>query len=350
MKLIKDTRQIKIAANNLKLFMLVLVFTASALSIHAQDTAVSLKQEASRIGWIAQYPASENNAGRKKLGARIIELVTGNKNTVQLSKPLSVVASSPDSIWILDQGNEAIFRVVKKVGEIPHFWEKKYMDFKSLVWLSEYSNKRLLFTDSYLNKVFVMDPSKKEVKPLNDTLMLEQPTGVAWSEATGEIWVVETRAHHIRIMNEYGETLKVIGKRGNGPSEFNYPTSISIDKEGNAYVVDAMNFRIQVFTKEGKLIKSFGEIGDATGYFARPKGIATDSQGNIYVADALFHTVQIFDNSGRFLYNFGSQGREKGEFWMPAGIFIDSKDFIYVADSYNSRVQVFQLLNGGKNE
>lgn len=339
--------------NRLACFRLLLaaVFVLGAsFPLLAQDSVVHAKQQGSRIAWVAQYPSNENEASRKKFGTRIIELVTGPKNSLQLSKPLSVVASSPDSIWILDQGNEAIFRVEKKVGEIPHFWEKKYMDFKSLVGLSTFTNNRLLFTDSYLNKIFVMDPAKKEVKPLNDSILLEQPTGIAWSKTTRQIWVVETKAHHIRIMDESGRTIKMIGTRGTGPGQFNYPTSIWIDKEGTAYVVDAMNFRIQVFSKEGDLITLFGENGDATGYFARPKGIATDSWGNIYVADALFHTVQIFDKTGRFLYNFGSQGRDKGEFWMPSGIFIDSKDYIYVADSYNSRVQVFQLLNGGKNE
>lgn len=325
-----------------------LFFQCFVPSVKAQDTGTGMVISKGEPGirWVDQFPSPEKLADERNMTTRLFDLLAGRKNKVKLSKPVSVVADYPEKFWILDQGNGATFQVNKKVGEIPHFWKKNSEEFKSLVWLARFSENRFLFTDSYLNKIFVADPSGKTLTPLNDSL-LGQPTGISWSPLTRQIWVVETKAHQIRIMDEYGRTVRIIGKRGNGPSEFNFPTSICIDKEGTAFVVDAMNFRIQVFSKDGSLISIFGEAGDATGYLARPKGIATDSQGNIYIADALFHTVQIFDKAGRFLYKFGSQGRGQGEFWMPSGVFIDDHDYIYVADTYNSRVQVFQLISGG---
>lgn len=295
------------------------------------------------IEWISQYPAMPGESAEKKFTEKVFNFITGKGERVVLSKPVAVIAMSPDTFWILDQGNGQMFSVQKGVGEITHFKKNDFRNFPSLVGIISLPGDSLLFTDSYMNKIYVSAPGKKETRSLNDSLVLEQPTGIAYSPVTGEIWVVETKAHRISILDKKGQLVKQIGGRGEEPGRFNFPTSIWIDNSGRAFVIDALNFRIQVFSETGELISVFGKIGDATGSFARPRGIATDSHGNIYVSDALFNAVQIFDISGNFLYTFGRQGHEKGEFWMPAGVFIDHDDNIYVADSYNSRVQVFHL-------
>ena len=215
--------------------------------------------------------------------------------------------------------------------------------FPSMVGICRTPGGDLLFTDSRLNRVVRL--SEEGLQFFGDTVVLDQPTGIACSPKNGDIWVVETGAHRISRFSPEGKLAGSIGARGSGEGLFNYPTFIWIDGEGRIYVVDSMNYRIQILDEEGRYASSFGEAGDATGYMARPKGVATDSRGHIYVADALFHVVQIFDRQGRFLDTFGSQGQGEGEFWMPAGLYIDDRDRIYVADSYNARIQIFQLEN-----
>jgi sugar lactone lactonase YvrE len=298
------------------------------------------------ISWMSQFPAHKAGEVKKNAALRIYEFLVQKNKGASLSRPVGILAHDPSSFWVLDQGDEAMFQVEKNKMEIPHSIKKKESYFTSLVGMCALPGGDILFTDSRLNKVFVYNEGSKKLTTLNDTLQFQQPTGVAYSPVTDEIWVVETNAHRISILNRKGELIKRIGGRGNEQAQFNFPTSITIDKNGDAYIVDAMNFRIQILNKKGEFISMFGEAGDVSGTFARPKGIATDTYGNIYVADALFHVVQIFDRAGNFLYSFGKQGREKEEFWMPAGICIDSKNHIYVADSYNSRIQIFQLVNG----
>lgn len=296
------------------------------------------------IRWINQYPSVTGKSKNKKIKDRISDAVFGSKDPV-LSKPMSVFALNPDSYWVLDQGNGSIIRVEKELAEIPKLLKKKNVSFISLVGICRNNKGDLLFTDSYQNKIYVYNHEKKDLHVLNDSLKLEQPTGIAFSGANNEIWVVETAAHRVSVLNEKGEMIRQIGKRGVEAGEYNFPTFLWIDAGGEAYIVDAMNFRVQILNKSGEYVSSFGTAGDASGYFARPKGIATDSHGNIYIADALFNTIQIFDKSGNFLWSFGSQGRDAEQFWMPCGIYIDGNDYIYIADSYNSRVQVFQLIN-----
>jgi DNA-binding beta-propeller fold protein YncE len=330
--------------------ILLILVQLFALESKAQDVIIDQKtapDQNSYIEWIGQYPSLPGEAGERKFKDRFVEFFTGKDRRMTLSKPVSVFAVNPDTFLILDQENGQLFKIRNGVGDITQFKKGNYINFPSLVGITELPGDSILFTDSFLNKIFVISPDSKEVKSLNDSLKLEQPTGIAYSPVTEKIWVVETKAHRISILDKSGQLKKQFGERGNSPGQFNYPTSIWIDNSGKAYVIDALNFRIQIFSDNGDLIKIFGEIGDATGYFARPRGIAIDSHGNIYISDALFNAVQIFDMSGNFLYSFGKQGRENGEFWMPAGIYIDHDDNIYVADTYNSRVQVFHLTKEG---
>jgi sugar lactone lactonase YvrE len=329
-----------------------MLLTGISYEVRSQEDVNENKtsEQKSYIEWISQYPYLPGESTERTFTERFVEFITGKDNEMILNNPVSVLAMNPDTFWILDQGNGRLFKILNGVGEITQFKKGEYKNFPSMVGIIELPGDSILFTDSYLNKIFISSPGKKEIKNLNDSLKLDQPTGIAYSTVTQEIWVVETKAQRISILDRNGQLKKQIGSRGVAPGQFNYPTSIWIDNSGRAYIIDALNFRIQVFSSNGDLISVFGEAGDATGYFARPKGIATDSQGNIYVADALFNAVQIFDISGNFLYSFGKQGREKGEFWMPSGIFIDHDDNIYVADTYNSRVQVFHLTRDRINE
>jgi hypothetical protein len=320
----------------------------SGISLNAQDTSLFNSRENPDdefIRWVSQYPSlnEENNAKPKD---RIVDFLFGSTQNKALIQPLAVMAFSLMDYYILDQENGTILRVKDELGEMTHFHNETFKNFISLVGICRLPYEKILFTDSYYNKVFYFTPGKKNLGVLNDSMTFDRPTGVAYSPVNQEIWVVETNAHRLTILDENGNLIRRIGGRGTSPGEFNYPTSIWIDNSGKVFIVDAMNFRIQVFSSDGNVLSVFGKPGDATGYFARPKGIATDSQGNIYVADALYNTVQIFDMRGNFLYNFGSQGHGEGEFWMPSGIYIDEQDYIYVADTYNARVQIFQFIKG----
>ncbi|MEN8155441.1 MAG: 6-bladed beta-propeller [Bacteroidota bacterium] len=310
----------------------------------AGDYPGSPGQPVYSIQWVGQYPAQKEKRERDRSTTWLTDLLFGKK-PADLVKPMSVVAMNPDTFWIADQGSGSILRVFNQVGEMTQLKHEEVESLPSIVGSCFIPGNKTLFTDSRLNTVFWFEHGQKALHILNDSLRLEQPTGIAYSAVNREIWVVETKAHRISVLDENGEMIRHIGGRGNAPGMFNFPTYIWIDNSGTVYVVDAMNFRIQVLDKEGAFISDFGEIGDASGYFSRPKGVATDSYGHIYIVDALFHVVQVFDREGNYLYAFGSQGEGPEQFWMPTGIYIDKRNFIYIADSYNSRVQIFELTD-----
>jgi DNA-binding beta-propeller fold protein YncE len=167
------------------------------------------------------------------------------------------------------------------------------------------------------------------------------------------------------------------GGKGAGKGEFNSPTAISVDSNGNVLIADTGNGRIEKFSPTGTFVTSIGQ-------FEAPNGIATDRGGNIYVAEiGSKHRVQKLAPEGRFiaawtpglygprriaigpddsiyvvdsgrnrivkfspdgqvLMTWGSEGSGDGQFKGFSSVAVDpTNNKLYVADSLNSRIQVF---------
>jgi hypothetical protein len=82
---------------------------------------------------------------------------------------------------------------------------------------------------------------------------------------------------------------------------FNRPTDIAWDAQGNMFVSDGYtNARIVKLDKTGRFIKTWGSKGSGDGQFDMPNSVAVDAQGNVYVADLGNKRIQVFDNDGTF--------------------------------------------------
>lgn len=305
-------------------------------------------KKAYAIEWVGQFSAPGDLPAARSFGQRVLDFLLGEKET-RLIKPVALLAGASGRLWIADQGAHSLTWIDPgkhrlKLLEAP---DREGLPSPSGVCFG--SGDEIFLSDSRRNRIF-RQQGGETLRILNDTLTLQQPTGIAYDPSKQQIWVAETAAHRLAVLDRAGNRLRTVGHRGSEPGEYNFPTYLWIDHTGRVYVVDAMNFRVQILSPAGEVLTVFGESGDASGYFARPRGIATDTLGHIYVVDGLFHTVQVFDRAGNFLTHFGKQGRGAGEFWLPAGIYIDTANRIYVADTYNSRIQIFQLVEGAENE
>jgi sugar lactone lactonase YvrE len=201
-------------------------------------------------------------------------------------------------------------------------------------------NGKLVVSDSVLDTLWLYDVDGTPRGRFGN-VPLRRPTGVAFDEVRGRLWVAETLEHRVRAFDLDGRELMRVGSRGSGPSQLNYPTMLASDAEGGLWLTDSLNFRLQHVTPTGSLNRFFGVAGDRAGSFARPRGLAVDAAGRIFAVDALLDAVQIFDSDGRLLLAFGGRGTDPGRFWLPSDVALDGRGHVYVVDSYNRRVQVF---------
>jgi hypothetical protein len=84
----------------------------------------------------------------------------------------------------------------------------------------------------------------------------------------GNIYVLDTGNHRLQVFDKSGKYLRTIGKRGQGPGEFNTPTSLQLDDEtGNIFVKDNMLRKIIIFEKKGKYIDKDIHLFELLNYF-----------------------------------------------------------------------------------
>jgi DNA-binding beta-propeller fold protein YncE len=129
------------------------------------------------------------------------------------------------------------------------------------------------------------------------------------------------------------------GGRGTGKGEFDSPTGIAVDGNGNILVADTNNGRIEKFSPSGTFITIIGTKGTLHGQLGEPNGIAVDRTGNIYVAEvASNHRVQKLAPDGTFIAEW--KGPDLG-FYGPRRIAIGPDDSIYAVDQGHTRIVKF---------
>ena len=179
-----------------------------------------------------------------------------------------------------------------------------------------------------------------------------QPTAVAVRSDGQRIYVVDTGrvgsdSHRVYVYAADGTRLKVIGRRGDAPGEFNLPADAAVAPDGTLWVLDAGNFRVQAFDPEGRPLRQFGGVGRGLGQFARPRGLAVDRDGLVYVSDAVFCNVQVFQPEGELLLALGSPADQDapGHYRLPARLACDERGYVYVVDQFFHKVEVLRRLS-----
>lgn len=279
---------------------------------------------------------------KSKESAVVLESIFGTDDSELLFiKPWGIASDSKGHTYITDAPKASIFifdmlnksvSVVEKVGS-PY----------GIVIDKE---GRLFASSGKYNMVLVYDANGSPLWSFGDDV-IKGPAGMAINEELGLLYLVDTKAHDIKVFNLSGDFLFAIGKRGDGKGEFNFPTDIDITSKGELVIADSMNARVQILDSEGTFIRSFGQRGMGYSGFQIMKGIAVDSEDHIYVVDTMASHIKIFSMKGELLLVLGGPfaGIAPGGFNLPMDIDIDDNDTIFITDQHNRAFHQFQYMN-----
>jgi DNA-binding beta-propeller fold protein YncE len=172
-----------------------------------------------------------------------------------------------------------------------------------------------------------------------DKGQFDSPTGIA-VDGNGNILVSDTGNGRIEKFSPAGTFLSTIGTKGSDHGQLGEPNGIAIDRAGNIYVAEvASNHRVQKLAPNGTYIAEWK--GPDSGFYG-PRRIAIGPDDSIYVVDQGHTRIVKFSPDGRVLAVWGSKGAGDGQFDDPTSVAVDSTtNKVYVADPRNKRIQVF---------
>lgn len=308
-----------------------------------------LPPEPARIRYVTSYRGADDfNTKKKQSGWKAF--VFGQDSTAPevpdtLVKPYGVAAGSDGRVYVSDTASRRVFVFDAERRTVTFLGDRQPAKLAKPTGIAVDASGTVFVADATHNRIFGYAPSGGLAVAIGRDGDLESPAGMAIDADRQRLYVADSKKHQVFCYSTAdGTSIRAIGRRGSEAGEFNFPTNVSVDKEGRLYVTDTLNFRIQTFDPEGHPLGAFGTLGDTPGSLNRPKGIGVDDEGHVYVADTSFNNFQIFDREGQLLLYVGSVGAGPGEFFLPAGLCIDRRNRVYVVDQGNARVQVFQYL------
>jgi len=93
----------------------------------------------------------------------------------------------------------------------------------------------------------------------------------------------------------------VLGKTGNEEAMLLNPRAVEADQTGNIYVLDDKAVQIKVYDPQGNFIRAIGRRGQGPGEFQGPRGFYLTPQQSLAVCDSLSRQVVIFGLDGQFI-------------------------------------------------
>ena len=188
-----------------------------------------------------------------------------------------------------------------------------------------------------------------------DQARFEFPYDVAYEASTGNLYVADYGNDNIRKVTPEGRVTTVAGNAGEGggfadgtgtAAQFDNPSGLEVDANGNVYVADLFNDRIRRITPAAVVTTLAGSFAGArdgnstTARFHNPSAI-TLSGGRLYVVDGFNHAIRTVTLAGDVTTLAGSMPANAtvngtgtaARFHFPNDVAVDAAGNIYVADS-----------------
>jgi SMP-30/Gluconolactonase/LRE-like region/NHL repeat len=171
-----------------------------------------------------------------------------------------------------------------------------------------------------------------------DKGQFDSPSGICL-DGDGNVLVADTGNGRIQKFSPTGTFLSTLRTKENGRGQLAEPNGIAVDRTGNVYVAEAGNHRVRKLAPDGTLIAEWK--GPEPGFYG-PRRIAIGSDDSIYVVDQGHTRIVKLNPDGRVLFVWGSKGTGDGQFDDPTSVAVDlTTNKVYVADPMNKRIQVF---------
>lgn len=198
-----------------------------------------------------------------------------------------------------------------------------------------------------------------------------QPIAVAFSAATGAMYVADFTGNSIRRIGTDGIITTVAGGGGDTSdgvlatdAELVNPVALAVGANETIYVAQAAPAHVVRTFQLGGTIRTLAGVFDQAGYngdsipgagalLNNPQGVAVDAQGNVFVADSDNQRIRRINTAG-FISTVAGTGEigsgpdgvppSQSRLNAPRHITIDTRGNLYVAEEFGRRVRRFRTF------
>lgn len=122
-------------------------------------------------------------------------------------------------------------------------------------------------------------------------------------DTEGHLYILSEETSKVYVYSPFEEFLFSFGEKGGSSGKMSRPKSLAIDEKKKAvYICDYMRHTILIFDLSGRFMYEFGGLGTGPGWFQYPTGLTLNRDGLLAVADLFNGRVQVLDVN--FEYKF----------------------------------------------
>ena len=155
-----------------------------------------------------------------------------------------------------------------------------------------------------------------------------------------------TEPLHGELILELEEDLSIGGNENDDNYYFPKSVYIAVDDRGNIFTADTGNVRIQEYDKTGKHLRSIGRKGQGPGEFQFPGIVRFDGEGNISIIDSPTRALKVFSPDGTYKKSVPLRTFLQPNFYLSKEGFIFGLEINYMAKD-GPRIAVVKLSPDG---
>jgi hypothetical protein len=133
------------------------------------------------------------------------------------------------------------------------------------------------------------------------------------SDRDGNVYLLDTQLAEVKIFSPDGEFIRVIGREGEGPGEFRFPTGMFFTKDGNVGVMQVQPGKIVLLTAEGEPAGEHPIPKASDGSFLTLVG-GQAGAGNLVLAAAVNFFAEGQFEQTRYLAAINADGEETARY------------------------------------
>ncbi len=209
------------------------IATGANHTIHVADSALNRIQTFDEYGnYISQWGTSGRSPG-------------------EFMSPEGVAVNSNGDVYVVDAGNDRVQKFTTEGEHLAEFGAGEYGrdGFRSPAGITIDADSNVLVSDTENSNIKKFDSDGNLLKVIDSSVGgIAVAAGGLHADPEGNLYVADTAHNRILRLDSQGTSLAIWGNGGIRSGEFQVPTDLALDGNGDLYVVDSNVDRIQKFS------------------------------------------------------------------------------------------------------